>query len=183
MFESNPYIFSSSDVDECSEIDNVCGYGSCTNNVGSYQCECQAGFEPGVDSPSCVGKIWLIFKNIFKIYRLRIKFDSSKQNFKNLKKLIPIIYLDINECKTNNNKCAFRCRNTRGSYQCVCPRGLTVAADGIHCEDINECEDNPHLCPFTCKNLVGSYKCLCPAGYTRDARGKCHGTLLISMYV
>lgn len=35
-----------SDTDECS-IGNPCGNGTCSNVVGSFECSCHEGFEPG----------------------------------------------------------------------------------------------------------------------------------------
>lgn len=34
------------DTDECS-IGNPCGNGTCTNVIGSFECNCHEGFEPG----------------------------------------------------------------------------------------------------------------------------------------
>lgn len=39
---------------------------------------------------------------------------------------------DIDECKLG--KCEKGCLNTVGSYQCLCPAGYQLAADGHHCE-------------------------------------------------
>lgn len=34
------------DVDECA-VGNPCGNGSCANVMGSFECNCEEGFEPG----------------------------------------------------------------------------------------------------------------------------------------
>ncbi|KFW65825.1 Hemicentin-2, partial [Pygoscelis adeliae] len=34
--------------------------------------------------------------------------------------------LDINECLQSPPPCAFECRNLRGSYECLCPPGMTL---------------------------------------------------------
>lgn len=47
------------DVDEC-EVGNLCGNGTCTNVMGSFECNCEEGFEPG-PMMTCEGKtpfIW-----------------------------------------------------------------------------------------------------------------------------
>lgn len=42
------------DTDECS-IGNPCGNGTCTNVIGSFECNCNEGFEPG-PMMNCEGK-------------------------------------------------------------------------------------------------------------------------------
>lgn len=46
--------YSFSDTDECS-IGNPCGNGTCTNVIGSFECHCNDGFEPG-PMMTCEGK-------------------------------------------------------------------------------------------------------------------------------
>ena len=43
---------------------------------------------------------------------------------------------DINECATGVDECDFSefCRDTEGSYQCGCPAGYRLAADGKTCD-------------------------------------------------
>ena len=52
QFVSLSYSFS--DTDECS-IGNPCGNGTCTNVIGSFECNCNEGFEPG-PMMNCEGK-------------------------------------------------------------------------------------------------------------------------------
>lgn len=40
---------------------------------------------------------------------------------------------DINECKTMVDFCEHSCRNNVGSFQCVCPQGSSLNADGRSC--------------------------------------------------
>lgn len=46
------------DVDEC-EVGNLCGNGTCTNVMGSFECNCEEGFEPG-PMMTCEGKTLFI---------------------------------------------------------------------------------------------------------------------------
>ena len=39
-----------SDDNECISRPGICGNGTCTNVIGSFQCSCNAGFEPGIDN-------------------------------------------------------------------------------------------------------------------------------------
>ena len=44
-----------SDIDECAESPWLCKMaGTCQNLPGSYQCECQRGFEPDPTGTTCV---------------------------------------------------------------------------------------------------------------------------------
>uniref|UniRef100_A0A8C6YM76 Hemicentin 1 n=1 Tax=Nothoprocta perdicaria TaxID=30464 RepID=A0A8C6YM76_NOTPE len=80
--------------------------------------------------------------------------------------------VDIDECE-NRDVCQHECRNTLGSYQCSCPSGYRLMANGKTCQDIDEClEQNIHCGPNqVCFNTRGSYQCIdtpCPPSYQRD---------------
>lgn len=45
----------------------------------------------------------------------------------------PLASPDIDECSLNPLLCAFRCRNTEGSYVCTCPAGYALREDGAMC--------------------------------------------------
>lgn len=70
---------------------------------------------------------------------------------------------DLDECLESNGGCAVACRNTPGSYQCICPSGLRLSANGKTCLDINECllRNGHGPCQGSCQNLPGSYTCSC----------------------
>ena len=44
------------DIDECQEATHLCDQ-TCTNTVGSYMCQCNAGYSLGIDETACFGKI------------------------------------------------------------------------------------------------------------------------------
>lgn len=45
------------DVDECATGNgNLCRNGQCINTVGSFQCQCNEGYEVAPDGRTCVGK-------------------------------------------------------------------------------------------------------------------------------
>ena len=46
-----------------------------------------------------------------------------------------IIYLDIDECATNNGGCQQGCVNIVGSYYCNCSEGYRLGDEGV-CEGI-----------------------------------------------
>lgn len=48
--------------------------------------------------------------------------------------LIYMIMTDINECLENNGLCEGECHNTEGSYECSCPDGKRLTANGRTCQ-------------------------------------------------
>ncbi|XP_066279382.1 latent-transforming growth factor beta-binding protein 1-like isoform X2 [Branchiostoma lanceolatum] len=83
------------------------------------------------------------------------------------------IYIeDINECKLFNNPCNnAMCRNTPGSYVCICPDGYFLNEQELTCTDINECAQFP-CGSGTCLNLPGSYECSCLGNQIPDPTKK-----------
>lgn len=80
--------------------------------------------------------------------------------------------MDIDEC-ANRDTCQHECKNTFGSYQCICPPGYRLMLNGKTCQDVDEClEQNVRCGPSRmCFNMRGSYQCLdtpCPPDYQRD---------------
>ncbi|XP_046860221.1 signal peptide, CUB and EGF-like domain-containing protein 3 [Xenia sp. Carnegie-2017] len=81
---------------------------------------------------------------------------------------------DIDECISNNNPCdsLAECKNTQGSYECICPQGYETQNN--NCEDIDECAagmDNCHR-DAVCINNIGSFSCLCKAGFLHYKNGR-----------
>ncbi|XP_036128071.1 hemicentin-1 [Molossus molossus] len=80
--------------------------------------------------------------------------------------------VDIDEC-ANRDTCQHECKNTFGSYQCVCPPGYQLMLNGKTCQDVDEClEQKVHCGPNRmCFNTRGSFQCIdtpCPPDYQRD---------------
>lgn len=86
---------------------------------------------------------------------------------------------DEDECATGNHRCPAHstCRNTVGSYDCVCDPGyedrLNATGPAVQCVDVDECAVQPSPCAAVsecarCKNLPGSFKCV----LKDDARGR-----------
>lgn len=46
------------DIDECKTTENVCGGHACLNMLGSYRCECEAGYMFNSITRLCEGKLF-----------------------------------------------------------------------------------------------------------------------------
>lgn len=83
---------------------------------------------------------------------------------------------DADECNATVPVCDVNaiCRNTVGSFVCICKTGFT--GNGFSCTDIDECASGSHSCVSgraTCSNTVGSYNCTCNPGYHGDGKRNC----------
>uniref|UniRef100_A0A670KEG4 Fibrillin 3 n=1 Tax=Podarcis muralis TaxID=64176 RepID=A0A670KEG4_PODMU len=76
-------------------------------------------------------------------------------------------YKDVNECKVFSGLCTHgTCRNTIGSFRCLCGNGFALDAEERNCTDIDECRISPDLCGHgSCVNTPGSFECECFEGY------------------
>ncbi|XP_077934173.1 hemicentin-1 [Halichoerus grypus] len=80
--------------------------------------------------------------------------------------------VDIDECE-NRDICQHECKNTFGSYHCICPPGYQLMLNGKACQDVDECLEQSVRCGPNrmCFNMRGSYQCIdtpCPPNYQRD---------------
>ncbi|GIY78491.1 fibrillin 1, partial [Caerostris darwini] len=81
--------------------------------------------------------------------------------------------VDIDECSSGEFEC-FRCVNTPGSYECLCPEGFVARA--IRCEKLVEpvdsrptvprsCADSNGFCSHVCREWHSDIQCSCPEGF------------------
>ncbi|KAJ6664070.1 hypothetical protein lerEdw1_008285 [Lerista edwardsae] len=162
------------DTDECS-VGQPCGNGTCKNIIGSFECTCEEGFEPGPmvtceDQNECEEGIH--------------DCDSKQMECKNLIGTYMCICgpgfqprpdgegcMDENECRTKPGICEHGiCHNTQGSFRCECEDGFVVN------EAQNECIDQRQGYCFTevlqsmcqigssSQNTVTKSECCCDGG-------------------
>ncbi|XP_063057791.1 adhesion G protein-coupled receptor L4 [Engraulis encrasicolus] len=90
---------------------------------------------------------------------------------------------DDDECATVERICEDHatCKNTPGSYQCICKPGYTSTNgqdhfkpnDGSHCKDIDECSRSNRCGDFSnCHNTKGSFHCSCLRDYVSSTGAK-----------
>ncbi|XP_021326894.2 nephronectin isoform X3 [Danio rerio] len=164
----------SEDVNECGLPERPCSH-SCMNTMGSYRCFCNNGHTLDTDGKSCIKKLDCI--------SLRCQFGCQIDRNHEVGCVCPPglqlapdyrTCKDINECDDPSHTCTEHqsCKNTFGSYTCVCKGGFILGTlqDTITCRDIDECLTGNHRCSpkASCVNTEGSYICQCEKGYAGD---------------
>uniref|UniRef100_A0A8C3CXB7 Fibrillin-1 n=1 Tax=Cairina moschata TaxID=8855 RepID=A0A8C3CXB7_CAIMO len=170
------YIYSLyTDTDECS-IGNPCGNGTCTNVIGSFECNCHDGFEPGPmmnceDINECAqNPLLCAFRciNTYGFYECTCPVGYELREDQKMCK-------DLDECAEGLHDCESRgmmCKNLIGTFMCICPSGMTRRPDGEGCTDENECRTKPGICENgRCMNVIGSYRCECNEGFLSSPSG------------
>ncbi|KAM4616042.1 hemicentin-1 [Polymixia lowei] len=184
------------DIDECLQTPNPCAH-QCRNVPGSFRCLCPPGTVLLGDGRSCAGlERGQTFANGTRVRaRLRPQLVSSLGRpilsrthgvSRITRQSCPAGYtnrdgscVDVDECVTRK-PCQHECRNTVGSFQCLCPPGYQLLPNGRSCRDIDECAVQGIQCGHNqmCFNTRGGYQCLdtpCPASYQRGGSpGTCY---------
>uniref|UniRef100_A0A672TJ02 Fibrillin 2 n=1 Tax=Strigops habroptila TaxID=2489341 RepID=A0A672TJ02_STRHB len=158
------YVFSTGmgtceDIDECES--SPCVNGACRNNLGSFSCECSSGSKLDSTGLICIdslkGTCWLNIQDSRCEVNIngatlkseccatlgaawgspceRCELDTAcSRGFARVK---GVTCEDVNECDVFPGICPNgRCINSRGSFHCECPEGLTLDGTGRVCLDI-----------------------------------------------
>ena len=165
-FEPGIELGTCQDIDEC-ELDS-CGYGSCSNSIGSFNCTCPDGFLAGEGNQQC--------RTCESGFEPGIELEACQ---------------DIDECELDS--CGYgSCSNSIGSFNCICPDGFlqgegneqckTCEREGFEprnqfepCQDIDECEYFD-CGKGICQNNIENHSCICNEGFVNafyDQRAIC----------
>ncbi|MEJ1286876.1 hypothetical protein NN561_017889 [Cricetulus griseus] len=130
------------DVNECES--NPCVNGACRNNLGSFHCECSPGSKLSSTGFVCIdslkGTCWLNIQD----NRCEVNINGATLKSECCATLgaawgspCERCELDVNECEVFPGVCPNgRCVNSKGSFHCECPEGLTLDGTGRVCLDI-----------------------------------------------
>ncbi|XP_058997342.1 hemicentin-2 [Mustela lutreola] len=187
------------DINECLQLPQTCAF-QCQNLQGGYRCLCPQGQTLLRDGKTCV-PLERSDQNVTTVshrgplgpwLRPRAPFPrGSSHAWVSLRPgsrapsslgraWCPAGFIrqngictDLDECRVRS-LCQHACRNTEGSYQCLCPAGYRLLPSGKNCQDINECEEDGIECGPSqmCFNTRGSYQCVdtpCPATYRQGS--------------
>ncbi|XP_006007076.2 fibrillin-2 [Latimeria chalumnae] len=147
------------DINECES--NPCVNGACRDTAGSFSCECSSGSKLDPTRLICIdsvkGTCWLNIQDgrcEVNINGATLKSEccatlgaawgspcgpceidtACPRGFARVK---GIACEDVNECEVFPGVCPNgHCVNTKGSFQCMCPEGLTLDGTGRICIDI-----------------------------------------------
>ncbi len=109
------------DIDECTEIAQICEHGSCTNVFGSFICTCDPGYRLDFTKAMCIGKSSSVVARPW----------SHAVTPLSPKSFAYFIFTDINECIENPGQCGVgECQNYDGGFQCSCPPGYMLLPSG-----------------------------------------------------
>ncbi|KAK1175866.1 nephronectin [Acipenser oxyrinchus oxyrinchus] len=162
------------DVNECGLLPRLCSH-SCMNTQGSYRCYCQSGFQLNADGETC--------SKTSPCSNSRCQFGCQDQEEGGMRCVCPSglrlaldnrTCEDIDECQHGADICpsSRSCRNTFGSYLCVCREGFVIGMlqGKMKCRDKDECLLGTHRCSRHghCINTLGSYMCKCQEQFSGD---------------
>ncbi|KAJ8777431.1 hypothetical protein J1605_014814 [Eschrichtius robustus] len=130
------------DINECES--SPCVNGACRNNLGSFNCECSPGSKLSSTGLICIdslkGTCWLNIQD----NRCEVNINGATLKSECCATLgaawgspCERCELDVNECEVFPGVCPNgRCVNSKGSFHCECPEGLTLDGTGRVCLDI-----------------------------------------------
>ncbi|CAD5120106.1 DgyrCDS8684 [Dimorphilus gyrociliatus] len=163
------------DINECSDSSkNLCDEtnGGCIDINGGYNCTCKDGFQLDNDKISCnacpSGRWGKDCANICNCKSSSTECNTST-GCKECKDGFEGGHCNnINECnKTANGGCDSNseCKDTIGSFNCLCKKGYKRGSTALVCVEINECDSSPCQNDGECIDKLNEFECKCKPGF------------------
>ncbi|CAB4005879.1 adhesion G -coupled receptor L3-like, partial [Paramuricea clavata] len=148
-------------INEC--LINPCHpNATCTDNEGSFVCECNVGFSGNgfncsnineCSTNPCHPNATCTDNEGSFVCECNVGYSGNGFNCSN-----------INECLINPCHPNATCTDNEGSFVCECNVGFS--GSGFNCSNINECSTNPCHPNATCTDNEGSFVCECNVGFS-----------------
>ncbi|KAK3740581.1 hypothetical protein RRG08_003358 [Elysia crispata] len=142
------------DVNECEAVEEHHCENGCVNTFGSFHCACPFGYTLNSDRRSCKAIDCIpdclnggVCEDGLCLCPVGLEGDRCQS--------------DVDECQTGSHGCQGYCRNTFGSYRCLCGAGLELGVDG------RSCAPRSDSCSVKCRNggSCQNHRCACPPGF------------------
>ncbi|XP_066562195.1 thrombomodulin-like [Amia ocellicauda] len=148
------------DIDDC-KLQGVCGPNEvCVNTIGSFQCNCTAGFKKSDDKCTDINEC------------SNNPCDQECVNTPGSYKCT--CYEGYVQSSEDHTKCLLHCPTAEclaecdlnTPWQCNCPEGYVIDERGLeyYCVDVDECDSGTY-CAQLCNNTWGSFICHCEQGF------------------
>ena len=116
-------------MDECGTQNGRCEH-TCTNTAGSFYCSCNNGFFLVTNRLNCTGNFHCLAMCFVSICTCSVSVRLLHIVYSPIN---IIMFLDVNECATNNGGCEHNCMNTEGTFLCSCFNGYTLDNNAFNC--------------------------------------------------
>ncbi|KAJ8307562.1 hypothetical protein KUTeg_015646 [Tegillarca granosa] len=164
-----------SDINECTENPGICPANTkCENLVGTYSCNCLAGYEKVGDVCQNINEC-----NSAVLNNCSIELSTCTDNEGSFTCTCnsgynqdgPYKCVDIDECATKSDDCEQDCQNNVGGYNCICNLGFVLNNDRKTCKKVfDPCSSRN--CSYGCQGQGENTTCICASGYKLGGDGK-----------
>eukprot|EP00961_Rhodomonas_salina_P301774 3940603-Rhodomonas_salina.2 len=142
---------------------------TCTNELGSFVCACNAGYSGNgvtcTDKDECDLGTDNCHDNAACSNEPGMFECSCLSGYSGN----GVTCTDVNECDLGTHTCDDNatCTNEQGTFECACNAGWTSTDGGVTCTDVDECMANTDNCDANaaCDNTAGGFACACNPGY------------------